>query len=545
MHDVRLLLKKDFLVFHNRYLDSPQKKQKLFLILLLVIGGFIAIGHYFSIDLAKSLENETPKDAALILGYSLFSIIFMFNFFQFFTSMTKLLPNFYESPDIHYLVSTPLSSKSILFYKLLNHTFKVVRSESIIAVPMIFFLGLNVNANLGFFILFPIIYFLIACLACLIGMVIGIIYLKRFSSKSYKIVAGSFQFMYFALIWALFVFKLIDFDKLLALIAHPIFTDYVIHLIPAYTGSQLLANLALGQWLDAFIMGLYFISTSLFYLGLILTMVNKSFSKGLMNTGIISQKKARKGKSGPYTLKAVNRSPVYALICTQWKNALYNFQLLPTALLFYGLYIGLIVALIAIFKVPATLGIILLYSIGFLFVNTGTEILLLPPEATTNPMLEKSRFSLLKMFPLSTLDYMKIRLLSAYIPSVLLLSFGAMIFCFIQGFSLIESLFCVAIQAIVFMGFSIQSKGMALYAHAKTSESVNWFYSLLTMFISIFANLMVFGFPVLYALKGQIQIEWVSHLSLTSALILPILYMVFQYVYFFRLGTRSWQKTEF
>lgn len=545
MEAIKLLFKKDFLIFRNRYLDSPKNKFKLFMLCVLVVAGFIALGHYFSFDLLSSLENETSEDKALILGYTLFSIIFMFNFFQFFTSSTKLLPNFYESPDIQYLVSTPLSTKSILFYKLINHTFKVVRSESVVAVPMIFFLGINVHARLGFFIFFPIIYFLIASLACLLGMVLGIMYLKKFSSKSYKIVSGSLQFLYFALIWVIFVFKIIDFDKLLSLLGTPFFKDYVIQLIPAYTGSQLLANIALGHWNSAFIMGLIFIASMAIYLGLILSLVNKSFSKGLMNTGILSQKKSKTGRTSAYTVKSVNRPPVFALLCMQWKNALHNFQLLPTALLFYGLYIGLVILLSAFIKLPLITGLILLFSVGFFFVNTATDILLLPSDATTNPMIEKTRFSLLKMFPLSTLDYMKIRLLSTYLPSIALLSFGLMPYTLVKGFNPIEIVLCLLLQAFVFMGFSIQSKGLAMLAHAKTKETVNWFYSFLTMILSLLANTLVFGLPLLYGLKGHLQLQWVNQLSLPIAVLVPLLYLTFQYVFFFRLGTRSWQETEF
>lgn len=116
-----------------------------------IFGIAYMIGKYLSNNIFKALEGIDTKGLHLVI----FLLIFIFSMFQFVTSAQKLIPNFYKSPDIIFLLGTPLQSRNVLLFKIMNHTLSVIQSESMFIVPILIGLGLRLHLSGLFFYCFP------------------------------------------------------------------------------------------------------------------------------------------------------------------------------------------------------------------------------------------------------------------------------------------------------------------------------------------------------------------------------------------------------
>lgn len=546
MLTLKTLYKKQYLMFFNKYLSTRSQKIKSVMMLAAIVVFLAFIGNIFAMNLFDSAETG---DVKALYTVALFFIILFFSIFQLVTSAQQLVANFYESPDIQYLLSMPIPIRSLLLFKLFNHTFKVVRSESLFAVPMILSISISAGVHPLFYVFLPMVYFLASSTATCFGIVFGILYLKRFSLKSYKFCMGAAQFISFAVFWMVFVSNRLSFDKIIESISHPFFMDYLVYLLPAYTGSLILSEFAFGLSRDIFINALLFLGVVTGILALTTWVTKSAFHRGLMNVTLAPQKTASKSKAKKIKIKNKNKSHLVALTIAHMRSIKLKPELIPGAIMMYVPY----VVLIAVFSVgyfdrielPVLSAYVILIAAGTFFISTGTEILMLPVQAMTDAQYEKNRFALLKLLPISPADYFLSRVLSSLIPSLTLMTIGIFITFFFKNIYWLHGLLIILVQALVYIGASIQSKSIAVMIHQKTTQSVNWMYNFISMVYSVFYYVLTFGLVLAYQSRDFLNWTWLNQLNgyLIGAII--VIYLMVQYVGFYVFGIKAWKNTEF
>lgn len=546
MKALKTLYKKQYIIFHNKYLSTTGKKIRSTLMLLALLAFLVGMGYIFTGDILNSDMFQSPDDLKTEFAFILFFIILMFSIFQMITSAQQLIYNFYESPDIQYLLSMPIPMITILIFKLFNHTFKVVRSESIFAVPMILFIAVNLGASPFFYVFFPIIYFLAASTATCLGIVFGILYLKRFSIKSYKFLMGFAQIASFALFWIIFVNQIIDMDKIFNLFAHPLFKDYLIYLLPAYTGSLILSQLAYGlSW--------SFLAYLTLFLGVIAAVLvlasfatRKAFHRGLMNVTIVPQKNKSKQKIRPFKANAKKRSTLMALTLTKLKTIRLKTEFIPATLIMFIPYF-LMIAAFCTEKLAFSLitDYAIMIGLGFFFITSGVNILMLSEQATTDLMFGKNQYRILKVLPISSADYFFSNVLATVMPSLMIMSLSLLVTFVFKGISLSMGLLILLIQGVLYMGGSIQNHAIAIKINEKTSKGINWGYNLLSTLYSALYYFLTFGIIVLYDNHLMFNWSWLKALSLYAIAGGLFVYLLIQYILFPQIALKAWENTEF
>ena len=546
MKTLQLLYKKNYMVFSNRFLSSPKKIAQLILLILLLLTVFIGGSYLIANKLFDPLSSEELVNAKPIMQTMLFIFMLMFSVFQFFTSAISIVPDFYESPDMTYLISTPIKANILLLYKLINHSFTVIKKESLIAFPMMIATGLYTQASPIFYVVLPIVYFFLVSASACFGIILGMVLLNRMTIKRYKTLMLIGQNLFTLLIWLLFVFKWIDTSQLMGLLDLPLIKNFLIYWLPAYTASHIVADLTFGLSSNFLVNAFAFTGiVSVMVLSVSMTANRFFFSGWMRNTAVVISKKQKHSKKTPSLTStnntnksAKNRHPMLCLIQHQWLSSVKNIELLLPALMIYLVYFGSVYGFIHFKTVPLDLRGIALIIMGFMFVSLGTSLPLMSSEILKNPKLEKQQYALFKTFPLSPKQYMYFRLLAQGIPTITIISLGMTIACILSGVSLHNTLILLAIQAVLYVGYLIQGTSFLTLYYQRFYDTNKFIGNLLSMCLSLIYYTLTFG---LYIFN---EIEWISF-PLYAIIIVATLYASIQFFVLFPLGARAWARTEF
>lgn len=536
---LKTLYKKKYWIFHNTYLESPKKKMKLAMLVCLILAVFIGGSYFVANKFFDPLSAEELQNGKEIMQTMLFVFMLMFSVFQFFTSAISIVPDFYESPDMQYLISTPIKAKTLLLYKLINHSFNVLKKESFIAFPLMVATGFLIKPSPVFYVVMPIVYFFVVTSSACFGLIIGMILLNKMSIKRYKTLMTIGQNLFLGLVWVVFVFNWIDFERLIPIMQAPIIAHFGIYLLPAYSASHVISEIAMGiSW--------KLLTQSLIFLGLVTAMVstaawvaNKYFYSGWMyNATIISPKKKSKnsGKRG-YKLSK-SKSPLWCLVKNQWTMGLKNYELLYPAFMMYFMY-G--IAIFLVIRVPILtleLRLVLAMVAGFFFGSLGSTLPLMSSEIIKNPKLEKQQYGFFKTFPIAPSRYFLFRILVLGIPTLVVITIGMTIASFFLKLSIAQTMMILVLQVLLYSGYLVQNIGFIILYYQKYYDGQKFLGNLISTGLSLFYYTVTFG---LYILT---HIEWID-LSMSVVVFIAMAYLLFQYLVFFPLGVKAWAKTEF
>lgn len=541
MREMKLLFKNQGLIFYNKYLSNTKNIIKLLLLSFLIGGLAFVIGKYLSNNIFKALTDVDTKGLHLII----FILIFIFSMFQFVTSAQKLIPNFYKSTDIIFLLGTPLQSRNVLLFKIISHTLSVIRSESMFIVPILIGLGLRLKLGGLFFLLFPIIYLLMAASATSMGALFGFLYLRNFSVKTYKVILTVVNIFLYAFFWIVYVFDWFAFDQLFEILLKPIFTDYIFYLIPAYSGAYILAYLENIQWIHySMIVVVFLFMTSLMIIG-VASFSHSSFYKGLQKINIVTNK-PKNNKSTWRPMKAYKKfNAKRTLVFYQWRMGLQNIQFIWPALIMISLYGFSIFALLKwqIFNVQ--IRYILLSISAFFFVNLGVSLPLLNSEIASNPKLEKLQYAWYKTFPVSPKDYVISEILVTTIPGTLIITLGHAIFLYFEGINIYSGFLLLVLNILLFVAYKISNKSSILIYYSKYYDGHKFMGNIFSMFMSLLYYTCIFGFALAYYGKDHFTLSILSVISLPMMILIGSFYIVFIFLYIFKKGIHAWKNTEF
>ena len=541
MREMKLLFKNQGLIFYNNYLSNAKKIIKLLLISFLIASLAFVIGKYLSNNIFKALSGVDAKGIHLIV----FILIFIFSMFQFVTSAQKLIPNFYKSSDIIFLLGTPLQSRNILLFKIINHTLSVIRSESLFIVPILIGLGLRLNLGGLFFLLFPVIYLLMAASATSMGALFGFLYLRKFSVKSYKAILTFINVFLYGFFWMVYVFEWFAFEQLFEVLFKPIFTDYIFYLVPAYSGAYILAYLDKIQWLHySIVVVVFLLMTSLMIVG-VASFSHSSFYKGLQKINIVTNK-PKNSKSTLLPMKEYKKfNPKRTLIFYQWKMGLQNIQFIWPALIMIGLYGFSIFALLKWQVFNVQIRYIFLSISAFFFVNLGVSLPFLNSDIASNPKLEKLQYAWYKTFPVSPKDYVISEILVTTIPGAMIITLGHTIFLYFVGINIHSGFLLLVLNLILFVAYKTSNKSSILIYYSKYYDGHKFMGNIFSMIMSLLYYTCIFGLALAYYGKDYFSLSFLSIISLPMVILVGSLYILFIFLYIFKAGISAWKNTEF
>ncbi len=539
MKTLNLLFHKNYLMFYNQYLESPKKKLKLAALILFLIAFFIGGSHIIAAKLFDPLTPDEMVHAKAIMQTMLFSFLMLFSVIQFFSSAISIIPDFYESADMQYLISTPIKASILLLYKLITHTLNVMKKESFIALPLIISAGFLTRPSWLFYVLMPFVYFFVVASSACFGIVVGMYMLNKMPIKRYKLIMSLGQNVFIGGIWLIYVFKWVNFDALMPLLNTTIFKGLLTVFFPPYAASHLLAGISFG--LD----GWFFVYAGAFAILITITIggaslvANRYFYSGWMNNSITP--KPLKRKKQPKNLNMPSnkvRTPLWCLVQSQWLSALKNYELLYPGLIMYGVYAAVVYGSIRMPDLSLDLRSIALFVAGFFFVNLGTAMPLMSSEISKNPKLEKQQYALFKTFPISSKKYMLFKLLSQGIPTFIIITLGFVIATLFTEMSLGTLILLLLLQTFFYIIHLIQNTSFLVIYYQKYYDSNKFLGNIISFSLSALFYTLSFG---LYLAS---VFEWfILPLPLIASVVLA--YGIFQIFFVFPLGVNAWAKTEF
>ncbi|MDR5658419.1 hypothetical protein RH915_02845 [Serpentinicella sp. ANB-PHB4] len=548
MNTLKLLYKNQWSMFINRYFRTRNKGIVNILIACGILG-LLSLGVYFLNTKVVGRFGDFPSEQGYAVATVMYSVVFLLIFaFQFFASLLGLINNFYQSPDMGFLVSKPLNSGIILIYKLLNHTCNTIIKEAIFFVPVVIALSISVQANAVFYILMPLIYFMIATTAASIGVSLGILFLTKFSIKSYRYFVNTGNFLLTALVWVFIFFgvKAPSFIPLEDIFKWLFNTAYLYLIFPFISGGELLGKIALGASPKELVMPtLFLVGVTALIVIATYCIAKKYFYKGWMNSTPVEKVKTTNKKVTNKKTPERNLTPILCMVKYEWIRACKNFDIMVGSLVFYALYSLLVYFTIKIGSRNPLLFSALAMAGGIFLVTTGTSVPFESSEITKNPLTAKYQHSLIKFMPVSSQEVILSRIIMIFIPSIVILTIGLTISSIFLQLTLIEWIVIILIQIFITTGYFYMSQSVEMIYFQKYFESNKFIGGLISFLIIPAYLLLTIGLYVIYSIELRFLSNLQRFLNLPLIIVIAVSTVIVQITYISNIGKRAWDKMEF
>lgn len=542
----KALIKKSWLSFYNQSLSNTKKRIGFTLVMFLIFAVFTTIT-YFTSTRIFALDEPLPADEVQITVHLvIFSLMLMFNVFQFFTSGLTMITDFYESPDMSYLVSMPVKPAQVLQYKLLAHTINVIKKESFFAFPMILAVGIAYQVGALFYVGLPIIYLLSVAVSSSVGLAVGMIMLKVVSIKHFKRIMIFGQYGLIALIWALFALKLIDYSAILDLLSVKWVSEYALYVIPAYSAASILSFFGTDFSVEIIKPILFFIVGTFVIIAGSSGLANRVFFKGWMRATTIEPKRKQKNNNrARIKHRSKNRHPIWCLVRNHWQSAVINKELFAGSVMMYLMYIASAFTLVKFDFLNVPFRATLLMLSGFMMVHTGTSIPFISSEIMKNPKLEKQQYALFKTLPISSTDYVYGRIIMHWIPSAIIITIGFTIGAVLMEIALWKVFGLLMLQSVLFIGYITQSVSLNIIYYKHFYDSNKWLGNLFLMGFGLVYHFFTFGLILISEAGSLLGWTLVSWINVPIIIGTAGLYWIFQMKVLLNKGIDAWTRTEF
>lgn len=541
----KALIKKSWLSFYNQSLSTTKKRITFGIIMLVIISVFASITYFTSTRIFALDEPLPAEDIQYTLHLVVFILMFMFNVFQFFTSGLTMITDFYESPDMSYLVSMPVKPSQVLRYKLLAHTINVIKKESFFAFPMILAVGIAYQVNALFYVTLPIIYVISVAISASIGLAVGMLLLKVVSIKHFKRIMFIGQYGLIAGVWALFTFRVIEVTAIMDLLSIEWIAEYALYIIPAYSAASILSFFGTTLSAAAIKPIVFFIVLAIVIIAGSSRLANKEFFKGWMRASTVEpQRKRRKGNT-VVKRRIKNRHPIWCLVHSHWQSASKNKELFAGSVMMYAMYIAAAFSLVKFDFLNVPFRATLLMLSGFMMVHTGTSLPFISSEIMKNPKLEKQQYALFKTLPISSKHYLYGRILMHWIPSALIITAGFSIGAVLMKIALWKVLGLLILQLVLFTGYITQNISLNVIYYKRFYDTNKWFGNLFLMGSGLVNHFFIFGLILLSEAGKVLDWTFVSWINLPMIILIASGYWLFQMNVLLGKGIDAWARTEF
>ncbi|SES80918.1 hypothetical protein [Anaerobranca gottschalkii] len=545
------LYKVQWLMLYNRLFKNLKQKIKTLLYFIIITICFFAIIRWINVRLFDRLDwlTYTPESQLIVLFTVTFMVIFMF---QFFSSLSHLVQNFYRSPELNYLMSTPLQPGIILIYKLINHILKTVSKEAIFFFPFILALSLSMNVRIGFYLILPIVYLAVATTSTSLGVLFGIYFIKNFSIKIFRYFFNIGNLLLSLWFFAFLFFNMTIPSWVVEILRSLSDNQKLLYLIPAYSGSELLVLVGIGSSNKIFVSLIFTLIIPIVIIAISYKVAQKTFYIGWLNSSVVESwdsntKKYRKTKFNKNTLwKNSKNSKIINLIIYQWIRAAKNFDIMVGGVFFIVLYLILIYVSATFFSETPIFALKIIIFLGIFLVYTGVAVPFISSEIMLNPMLAKYQYSILKYLPISSKEILLSSIIMISIPTLVVLTVGLTVLALLLEVSVIITLLLIIFQCIVTIGYSILYQSVEVLYYQKYYSKNKFIGGIITFVLPLAYLLFSVGMFALYFSEIKVFMLISKYFSLPIIIILSVLTIVFQFFYVFKkIGVKSWEKIEF
>ncbi len=471
-------------ILRNSYWRTRRQRSTTMLLvgasLLATVGAAQLLRRYV---LAEFLDPAWFVNPAF--GWVIFSLVAAFVFLATLTqSMVYLIPKFYRSADLNYLLALPIPPNQVLTIRFLAAQLQSSLSVLFLSLVMLMAIGFSIGAPWYYYAALLPIFWVFTLIPAGIGLLIGMMLLRVMTVKAFTRLAGVLSL---GTIGSWFAFVGLPPERLM-----PLFTrglelfGWLRHLpadlISLVSAGRLLTALAIGEPLQGLRPLLMLILVTGAAMLLIFWSARHLFYQGWLVTQSAPSTQPRKA-SRP---EAARRTKVYrpwvVVLLMEWRRAGRNEEMRVPWLVTVGSYVAVVLFLIdgAWFQRlggSPELGLMVLVLGAAVLLPMGMGALFLSLEQLGGARsseeaitLVKRGMSLMKALPLSTTEVVLVSVLKVTALPFLLGAGGILVYAPLAEVGFVSTLLAVIGLALLLVGSSVSTTGQEFWVYARVKR---------------------------------------------------------------------------
>jgi len=526
------------------------RRQRITTTLLLCGAIALLIAGGYGLQRFMLAEAIAGLPAVIVFGFAMLGI-FSIALGQ---SIANLIPRFYRSPDLNYLLALPIPPNQVLAVKFLAAQLQSIRGVSFLALALLVAVGWALGAPWYYYVLVFPVFLLFSLVPAGLGLLLGMALLRLMTAKTFVRVAGVLSLVGFI---PFVLLDIIDTEEAAAWVTAHIVSLFAwlesvwAELIPQVSATVFFNAIAAGELIRAgrpllmlllvtgvTMAGVSWLARRLFYKGWLIT-------QSAPSDAVRAPRRRAVGRA-----RRSAHSPWYALVVSEWRLAVRNREMRLVFLGMLAMFAGLISVLargilpgvapsaaMAILAVAAA--ILIPFGIALLFLSP--EILQSRSRSATSMM--KTQFWLVKALPLNAREVVLATSFKVVGPAFLLGAVGILVYAVISGSAFIHTIAALAGFLMLLCGLGALSTGLEFWGYAKEPHTV--LANAVHLLVSVCYLLAAAGPLTLYLLSdipflAAFRIEPLFAVGLIAW---PLLSLLAIWVGF-RLAVRNWDEIE-
>ncbi|MBT9148888.1 MAG: hypothetical protein DDT28_00305 [Dehalococcoidia bacterium] len=546
-------------IFRNTYWRTRRQRITTTLLISAVVGATVGAAYLFNrYLLLQFLDPAWLLDPAF--GWFAFGLVVIFIFFAALTqSMANLIPRFYRSPDLNYLLALPIPANRVLAIKFLAAQLQSSLGVLFLSFAVLIATGWSIGAPWYYYAALLPVFWVFTLIPAGIGLLIGMVLLRLMTAKTFSRLAGVLSFGTI-IVW--FALAGIPMEQLIPLLARAMelfgrLPHILVDLIPLVSAGSLLNAFAVAEPVQGIRPLLMLLMVTGVAMILIFWLARHLFLQGWLVTQSAPAAPIRKARAAAARREAKVHPPWIAAVLTEWRRALRNEEMRLT---FFGMLAGYVAAVVFLIDgrlldwlggSPAA-GLVVLVLYAAVLLPMGVVILFLPAAQLAQAGSSKAMDQLLrrsmwltKALPLTTTEVVLIAVVKIMVVPFLLGAVGILIYALVAEVALVHALLAVIGLLLLLLGSSVGSTGQEFWGYARAGKINPLIANLLDTLVPIAYFIAAAGPLTLYLLGG---IPWLAFFRIQPLLIGGLIswpaVSLLAIWGGWKLATRSWEAME-
>lgn len=447
---------------------------------------------------------------------------------SFVQSISSFVRSFFNSADMHYLITLPIPSDHIFLLKFSDHVASTLKSTIFLFFPFLAAAGITINASGIYYAAMIPLFVLISIIPCTVGVAVSMAGVRIVSAKCFGIITSILAFaanIIFAVLFSNIGDKSADYIVRLAeFMQRPLIPDA----IPLTAGIRLFHAAAFGG--RAYGAAIFLLAGSALFVAGAFFLSKKLFFEGWAKNQGFAQKPVSKRNLAEPRQTALAGSAVLMWIKTEWKMAFRNQEMLMGGVFMLLFFIAAAVFLITseYFANKPVLGLSLLMTAAAIFNIIAVSIPFIPMDVAADKGLWKNRYWLLKAMPMDGARVFNIQSVMLFVPGYMISLAGILCYYAAGGLGIPAVLLSALALCVILYGSSALNASSELLTLTGFFEKHGFIGNLLTLVLPVLYGVLSVGVLALYFareyMRGIPVLSVISGLlSLPAAVILSVL----------------------
>ncbi len=565
MSILQVLWQKEVAIFKNSYLKT---KKQLFtsvgmlLVGLLAVGllamvGFTAIFRSAILSLTEAMPMLSPEAVYTLLFYLL---LVWFSFTILGAMLQEVQPEFYQSPELNFLISTPVAAATLFVSRFVKMTYFSKSSLSSVVffgLPSMLSLGVMASAPWYYYLfILPVVYLFLIIPASL-GISLSMFLLRFLSAKRIMQAAAVINTLstvvWFAFIWGG--------EEVLPQIfgwlekAGP-FLAFIFPLAEAVNALTAFLQGDVGAALGP--LARLFLSSGVIF-AVAMLVARQVYYAGYDRSQTVEGNMGRRSKNRrKKTFSAQKQSKIWHgrkanLVLTEWKKALRNYEMGQGAIGMLAMLVGYLVVITRMELSETWTVLLAVLHIGVLgFLVSGMVAMFFVPAAfmkKQDKKILKEQHVLAKTMPFRRGEFLQGYWLALFIPQVIIGGVALALVNIFTGSSVAVIVVSVLALSVLFGTMNIFDIALDMLGYSQQEESVTLLLRIgrsILPFVYYIVALGVLALGQVYSHLGFMRFihHWSpsTGMAVSGALFLILSGVIFYYS--LRMGTKYWEEME-